>query len=192
MEQFRRDILKGQLKMGEQSSLKVMSDLGYINEKVGHWETARLVSTDHSGQMKSKIVQNVDGSWDDTAHAMECFTEISKMNGRAILNTLNRLAYGGEKQHADGTRSFQMSNLGKMVLTMLSGDKDLLDRRGSELNINAAQNFISPAARKDLEKLLGKDSSIIRTIRSVSGEAQGTRSDAQSIFSMLKSKDIWS
>jgi hypothetical protein len=192
MEGFRRDVLQGELNMGEQSSLKVMSDLGYINERVGHWETARLVNTDSTGQMSSKVKERADGSWDDTDHAIECFTEISKMNGRAVLNTLNRLAYGGERPNADGTRSFEISNLGKMVLTMLSNDKELLTKRGSELNINAAQNFMDPNSKGVVEKLLGKNSSIINTIKEVSGEARGTRADYQSIMALLKSKNIWS
>lgn len=193
MESFRQEILKGKLKMGEQGSLQVLNDIGYINEKIGHWETARLVDTNSNGDMSAKVVQRVDGSWDDTKHAFECFAEISKMNGRTILNTLNRLAYGGEKVRTDGSgRDFEISNLGKMILTMLNGDKDLLAKRGSELNINAAQNFMNPNAKKELMALLGEKSKIFKTIMSVSGEMQGVRSDYETIYSLLKNKGRWS
>ena len=74
---------------------------------------------------------------------------------------------------------------------MLGGDRELLAKRGSELNINAAQNFMTPGAKEQIAVLLGKNSDMFHAIREVSGEVQGIRSDYQSILDSLRARGQW-
>ena len=203
LDKFRREILMGKgspeqvakfgtLRMSEQESLRVQNDISYLNEKIGHWETARTVSTRSNGMLESKIKQRPDGTYDDTDHALEAFAEVTKRNSREILRGLNRLAYGGEKVRADGSgRDFQFSNLGRMLVTMLNNDSGLMAKRSDELNINAAQHFMNPIAMKELGNIIGDTSIFYKAAYNISGAHTGTRSDYEMISKLLKERGVW-
>lgn len=193
LHKFVQEQLVGKLGMNQHEALSAQNDLSYINEKIGHWETARTVKVDIDGSFRSAIKDLGNGKFDDYEHAIEAFAEVTKKSSRDNMRSLNRLAYGGERVRADGSgRDFEFSNLGKMLVTMLNNDESLMRKRSEELNINAAQNFMNPSSKKELELLLGKNSAFVMAAKNVSGEAIGVRADYETISKLIKRKGFWS
>lgn len=101
---FGDEILVGEMGMNRQQMLQVMSDIGYINEDVGHFSTARLVGIKNGVyEWMSEIDQAVT-----VAH------ECSKKEARAFLQRTNRLGYGGEDPKNGG--KFKISLEGQLIL----------------------------------------------------------------------------
>ncbi len=91
------------------TAMALASEISYINEKVGHWETARLIKKE-AGEYK----------WmSEKEHVMSSLAEIMKRNPRDIARKLNRLAYGGERPNVMGGRDFELGKLGMAILKMV-------------------------------------------------------------------------
>ncbi|PIS04942.1 MAG: hypothetical protein COT81_03645 [Candidatus Buchananbacteria bacterium CG10_big_fil_rev_8_21_14_0_10_42_9] len=174
-EKFVNNILVKQLGMGEQSALRLLDDIAYINEDNNQRSGSRLVGTDKTGA-KRLLTQE--------EHNMLVEIEINKANPRAFQQNANRLSYG--YHNADG--SYVIDKFGLNYIA--SNINDIVYRIGrGELNPNALAHF---ALRKDqieeaiktglIDALSGKK--LINAINSKLG--QSVRSDAQSIEESIK------
>ena len=116
--------------MDEQTAYAIENDISYINEGINHWETARAM----------KVENGVYKQLSDQEHVVGALSEIMKMNTREIARAFNRLAFGGEVPKPDGTRTFEITNLGKGILMALGPEIQYhFDR--NEYNKNAVMNL---------------------------------------------------
>ncbi|HCU47479.1 TPA: hypothetical protein DIC39_00215, partial [Patescibacteria group bacterium] len=118
-EQFRQDYLVGKVGMNEQASMALMSDINYMNEELGHNNTARMYGVKGGAYyLKSSEEQ-----------AASTANENLKQDSRRFIQTHNRLGYGYEDP--DGTYNLDLS--GK--LTLAGFQEDFLYRLGrAEVN----------------------------------------------------------
>ncbi|MFH1564236.1 MAG: hypothetical protein ABIC82_00050 [bacterium] len=101
--EFMQKEVIGKMGVDEQKALALSTDVGYINEGVNHWNTARMT-------------KNENGKWrwntqDEQTKA--ALGELLKKNDRQLMHSLNRFGYGEETQHADGSRTFSFTDIGK-------------------------------------------------------------------------------
>jgi len=141
MEAFRKHYLTGKLKMKEQDSIAMMDDVGYIGEGVGHWSIARGYGI-RGGRRYAK-------EWGDQQN--EVYAEQSKLDGRKLFRTLNRLGHGGEVPQLDGTRDYQLEPYAiRRFLTSFEDIKRHIS--GKEYSKSAAEHIAkSPVAIAQLE-----------------------------------------
>ncbi|MFA6322523.1 MAG: hypothetical protein WCX71_03520, partial [Candidatus Buchananbacteria bacterium] len=131
------------LRMNEQQALALESDVSFINEKINHWETARVIDV-KDGKYERMTEQD---------HATAALAEIMKKNPREISRSFNRLAYGGERPNPDGSRNFEASALGVALLRSLGQEiAENIGKTGAEYNKNAVMN-IGQLSNKDLAGL---------------------------------------
>ncbi len=130
MQQFveKELIDKGGYNRGD--AMALASDISYLNEKIGHWETARTVNVEH-GEYK----------WmSEKDHVKAALAEIMKRNPREVARNFNRLAYGGERPNNEGGRDFEMGKLGLSVLKIIGPHIAAQIPKG-EMNPNIIMNL---------------------------------------------------
>ncbi len=154
--------LKGNF--SDKERLQIQNDLGEAAERVGHWDMAKMVGINSKGEMKSLVnkIYNSDGTvkrdargriqYDDMDHATAAYAEVIKMDPQKIVNSMNRLAMGGE----DGSGNFQIASLGKMLYKYLASSGAYEKNTGRILG-NTAANLTSPNIIPILEKLMEND-----------------------------------
>ncbi|MBI3120063.1 MAG: hypothetical protein HYZ08_00440 [Candidatus Kerfeldbacteria bacterium] len=137
MHKFRRDILEGTLGLNTQFAQQIMSDINYINENKGHYNTSRMHAVDEKGLFyeQPKSVQ-----------AATVANELMKGNSRNNWQNTNRLGLGYEDQ-----RGYHLDLTGKLFL--VNNQTDFLYRlpRG-EVNPNLAANLYS--CMDDIKRLI--------------------------------------
>lgn len=139
--------LKNNFSKGER--IQILNDLSELEERVGHWEMAKMVGMNNKGEMESLVQFNKNGTYDDSKHAMAAFAEIMKMDPQRIVNSLNRLAMGGE----DGSGKFQISNLGMMIYKALA-EGGVWKAQENRILTNTASNLADERIIPILEKLV--------------------------------------
>lgn len=160
----------------EHQRLNILNDLGESEERVGHWEMAKMSAMNSKGEMESTVKPIRDSSgkivdYDDTRHAIPAFAEIQKMDPQQAVNRLNRLAYGGED--ADG--NFILSNLGKMIFKAFA-EGGAYQKHTGRIQSNAASNLISPGTLPILRQILYNDQQTSKNVISAlqsRGEGSG-------------------
>lgn len=126
---FVEEELIGKSGWEEQEALSFATDMSYINEKIGHYDTARLTKIER-GKMKWMT---------EDEHVDAASTEIGKLDPQGIARNLNRLAYGGEiYDKQTGEVYFDLSPLGERILKQF-GPK-LADQAG-RMNPNIVLNL---------------------------------------------------
>ena len=153
MHEFREKVLQKTLGMGEQSALEFMGKLSYINESRNHYETARMVGVRNGRQY----------AYSEQEHATAALAEIAKKSPRDILSKLNRLGYGGEIQHPDGSREFVPSLLGLAIMKGL-GHALASAKQFEHINPNAAGKLSDPKVIKIFQQY-GVDPGALRQIQ---------------------------
>jgi len=150
--------------------LRIQNDLGESEERVNHWEMAKMAVMNDQGQMVSSVrakeASEVDASkgetvsgkfvldakgkivFDDRQHVIAAASEIMKLDPQKNVATLNRLAMGGE----DGNGVFQISDLGRVLTKILSSSGVIVGQR-ARLQNNLAINLSLPHIQKELERL---------------------------------------
>jgi len=140
--------LKGNF--SEKDRVQIENDLGELEERVGHWEMAKMCGVNPKGEMESYIKEMKDENgnimkdkngrtrYDDSQHAMNAYAEVIKFDPQKIVNSMNRLAMGGE----DGSGKFHISNLGKMIFHYLASSDAYTLNSGRILG-NTAANLVS-------------------------------------------------
>jgi len=139
----------------EKERVKIENDLGESEERVGHWEMAKMCGMNSRGEMESyvKEMRNNKGEimrygkghpkegqimYDDSSHAVAAYAEILKFDPQKVVNSMNRLAMGGE----NGDGQFEISNLGLMIFKYLASSGAYVKNEGRILG-NTAANLIS-------------------------------------------------
>lgn len=107
--------------------MELANDLTYIHERIGHWETGRMMKYNAK---KGGLDWMTEEEWVKTRLA-----ELSKMNPRQIAQ-FNRLSYGGEIPLPQGGRKFKMSPLGVGILMTFGRELSRTIQRG-EMDPNA-------------------------------------------------------
>jgi hypothetical protein len=155
--------LKG-AKFSPQEKLQIQNDYGEAAERVGHWDMAKLVGINSKGEMESLVRALKDNTgalkrdalgriqYDDSDHATAAYAEVMKMDPQKILNSLNRLAMGGE----DGRGKYQISNLGKMIYRNLASG-GIFEAHQGRLLSNTAANLSSPDIIAILKEIMKDD-----------------------------------
>lgn len=136
----------------DREKLQILNDLGESEERVGHWEMAKMCGMNAKGEMESLVTKKADGTYDDMRHAEEAYAEIIKMDPQKILNSLNRLAMGGE----NGSGQFELANLGKMLYKNLASGGVFKAQAGRMLG-NTAANLSSPEIVRQLREIMSHD-----------------------------------
>lgn len=155
MQEFGKKVLQEQLGMKNQEMLHFLSDVGYINEAVGHYETSRMVGVDR-GVARFNTPED---------HAAQVSNENLKKNSRNFLQNTNRLGFGGE--HPDTGYKITMS--GMLTLSGL-GDGEIVNRisRG-EFNPSLLSKLASDV--EGLQKMVKKGLLKQRTVDLIKKEA---------------------
>lgn len=142
LNQFRKEILEGQLGLDEQAALQYQNDLSFGAERVNHWDSARTVGYDVNTRRFYELSAK--------EHTEAALAEMLKIDNQVSARSFNRLAYGGESVTPDGVRKFEISDLGKQfLLTAQNGLTSVMNR----FNINAAKNFSEPQNLAVLDEL---------------------------------------
>jgi len=138
---FRKYYLMKNLGMDDESSKAMMDDVGYIGEGIGHWSMSRAHTL--------KGGRRVNQSWEDQQD--EVYAEQSKVDGRRLFRTYNRLAWGGEVPQMDGTRRFQFSPYA--LRRWLTSYQSIYDGhiKNNEFSKSQAEHFVNPVAMAQLE-----------------------------------------
>jgi len=144
--------LKGK-QFKDDSRLRILNDLSESEERVGHWEMAKMVGVNDKGKLESLVKPTIsaDGKvteWDDSEHAVAAASEIAKMDPQKIVLMLNRLAYGGE----DAGGTFQLSTLGRVLAKMLDNSGAYESQKG-RIQSNIATNLTQPHILEELRKM---------------------------------------
>ncbi|KKU25409.1 MAG: hypothetical protein UX39_C0030G0002 [Candidatus Magasanikbacteria bacterium GW2011_GWA2_46_17] len=158
LNEFREEVLQGQLGLGEQEALQFQNDVSYTAEGVGHWASARTVGYN--------VTQGKYYAMDEEEHTKTALAEIMKMQPRQIVSSLNRLAYGGEVQNAEGRRSFEIDKLGEAIVIAA---QNVIAKEIGHMQVNVATNLSDPRSMVALRELVrqGKiESNILRQIQS--------------------------
>lgn len=152
---------KGLTGFSQEGRLQIMNDLGESEERVNHWDMAKMVGMNSKGEMESLVREKKDASgntlkdakgktvYDDTDHAAASYAEIMKMDPQKVATSLNRLAYGGE----DGSGKFQLATLGKMLYKALAENGTYIKQEG-RVQTNLASNLSDPSIIPILQQLL--------------------------------------
>ncbi len=118
----------------KQQMLSYANDIAYINEAIGHWNTARVAGMDN-------------GRWrwySEKEHVAAATVEISKRGSRDIVTKLNRLAFGGEGP----SRIFELEALGAALLRQNAVNWTEQERLILEhMNMNLAQDLLGDERR---------------------------------------------
>jgi hypothetical protein len=148
----------------KQERIQLENDLGELEERVGHWEMAKMCGVNAKGEMESYIKEIKDDKgqtmrdkkgrimYDDSQHATHAYAEVLKFDPQKIVNSMNRLAMGGE----DGSGEFQISNLGKMLYKYLASSGAYEKNTGRIIG-NTAANLISGQNLEILKDLMKHD-----------------------------------
>lgn len=164
--------LSGRFSQAER--IQILNDLGETEERVGHWDMAKMAGVNSKGDMESLVKEKKDANGntylDDTEHATHAYAEVIKMDPQKIVNSLNRLAFGGE----DGHGQFQISNLGKMIFKYLASSEAYEKNPGRILG-NTAANLCSPNVVPTLEKLMENDMQKFNKVISILKERSQTK-----------------
>jgi len=141
MHKFFNEKMVKELGMNKQEAYEFETDLGYINEKIGHWETARMGVVDEiTGAVRQAT---------EKEHVAMANIEMKKRGARDIGRNSNRLAYGGEIEAIlpDGTtqRIFHLTESGIKALRDFAGG---FVENMYEYNVNAAQVLADLEARE--------------------------------------------
>ena len=189
--------LKGNFSDKERT--KILNDLGESEERVGHWEMAKMASVNSRGELESNIKamrdpqtgevmkdKNGRTMWDDSAHAVAAYAEVLKFDPQKVVNSMNRLAMGGED--ADG--NFQISNLGLMIFKYLASS-GAYEKNSGRIMGNTAASLVSGENIKLLREVM-KDEPVkaeltINLIQEKAGSGTGGGSFlAKAAFEHLK------
>lgn len=120
-----------------------------------------MCGVNSKGQMESYIKEMKDANgkvmkddkghtmYDDSQHAIAAYAELLKFDPQKVVNSMNRLAMGGE----DGAGVFKVSNLGKMLFKYLATSDAYVKNEGRILG-NTAANLMSGDNPKVLEKVM--------------------------------------
>lgn len=156
--------LKG-AKFSPDERLQIQSDYAEAAQHVGHWDMAKLVGTNSKGEMESLVRAIKDNTgaikrdalgraqYNDMDHATAAYAEVIKMDPQKIVNSLNRLAMGGE----DGKGQYQIANLGKMIYRNLASG-GVFEAQKSRVLSNLAANLSSPNVLPVLKEIMKDDS----------------------------------
>ncbi len=143
----------------ESEILRIQNDLGEFEERVGHWETAKMAVMNNKGELVSSIRPVIkDGKFvldnngqivfDDTDHVLAAAAEVMKLDPQKNVAMLNRLAMGGED--ADG--KFQISNLG-LVLTKIFDSSGVFKAQANRIQNNLAINLSLPWVQEKMKQV---------------------------------------
>lgn len=168
--------------------LQLLNDLGESEERVNHWEMAKMAMMNDQGQMVSTVqtkkVEDVDASkgervdgnyvrdkkghivFDDKEHVLAAAAEVVKGDPQKNVINLNRLAMGGE----DANGEFQLSNLGRVLTSMFDKSGAFESQKGRIQN-NLAINLSLPGIQEELRKI-GVSEDTIKTLIAKSGVGQ--------------------
>jgi hypothetical protein len=184
---------KGLVGFSGSGKLQVLSDLAESEERVNHWDMAKMVAMDSKGQMESlvKEIKKPDGTveYDDIDHATAAYAEVMKMDPQQAVIKLNRLAYGGE----DGRGDFQIASLGKMLYKALAEGDAYTNNKG-RIQSNAAANLSSENIIPILRKILANDqakSNEVISLLKLRGSGKGEVSfKAGDMAAWLRNSDV--
>lgn len=149
LRQFITQDMAGSGLFNEREGLMLQNDLSEAAERVGHWEMAKTVGMNEKGEMESLVKQGAGGKWDDKNHVLAAAAEIYKIDPQVIARTLNRLAMGGEIPDGKGGRSFELSNLGVLLLHGLS---DTFANHEKRMLQNVFANLSQPQVVKQMKE----------------------------------------
>jgi len=190
LHQFVQNEIVGSGLMSKDEGLQLMNDIGEAAERVGHWDTAKTVGVNEVGQLVSLVKEIKDSAgnitgYDDSRHALASASEIYKIDPQAVMRQLNRLSFGGERPNADGTRTFELSTLGKILTKGMS--KAFIDHKNRIL-ANTAFNLAQPHIQEIMVKI-GVDPDAIKQIVDRGG-SEGRSNSPGDILKDLKSKNL--
>jgi len=155
------DGLKG---FSDYERLQVLNDLGESEERVNHWEMAKMIGMNDKGEMESfvKAIKDSTGKitgYDSSRHTAAAFNEIQKMDPQQAVIRLNRLAYGGE----DAEGNFHIADLGKLIFKSLS-EGGAYEKNESRIQANAAANLMSPDVVPVLKSILSANQKLADSV----------------------------
>ncbi len=163
----------------ENEILRIQNDLGESEERVGHWEMSKMAAMNDKGEFVSSVrpktdaqtgefVRNKEGQieFDDCDHVIAAASEVTKMDPQKILNSLNRLAVGGENGHGQ----FELANLGRVLIKILDR-ANTFKAQGSRMQNNLARNLSSPEIMKELMEVLQISPDSAKVINERGGES---------------------
>ncbi|MBI4359656.1 MAG: hypothetical protein HY564_00995 [Candidatus Jacksonbacteria bacterium] len=133
--QFVKDTMIGQLGMDEQEALGFQSDIAYLAEDRNHWGVARSV-----GSKYGKLVQK-----NPIEQGKAVANELIKRPPIDVLQSLNRLGWGGENAYYDG---YEMGLYTLPVLKSLASSIPWALQRG-QFNTNSVFNLFG---REEIRK----------------------------------------
>ncbi len=174
--------LKGKFSAKERT--KIENDLGESEERVGHWEMAKMAGVNAKGELESyikemrdangKIMKDKNGRimYDDSQHAIHAYAEVIKFDPQKIVNSMNRLAMGGE----NGAGQFEISNLGLMIFKFLAS-AGAYEKNSGRILGNTAANLISGNNEQLLKRVMAdqpeKGEVNIKLMHTVGGSPSG-------------------
>lgn len=170
--------------------LNILNDLGESEERVNHWEMAKMAGVNSKGEMESLVrpIKDTNGNvtgYDTSRHTAAAFNETQKMDPQQAVIRLNRLAYGGED--ADG--NFHIADLGKLIFKSLA-EGGAYQKHSSRIQANAAANLVSPGTLPVLKQILNQDKKmakeVVDALKSRGETADGTSSQTSSMMNWLQ------
>lgn len=180
-------------KFSKEDRIQILNDLGESEERVGHWETAKMVGMNSKGDMESLVKFKTGDKgkiidYDDSGHAKAAFAEVMKMDLQKIVGSLNRLAMGGE----DGKGEFQISNLGKMIYKALASGGVWEGQKG-RIQINLASNLAGGNVVPILQRIMKADEkNSAASIGAIRGRSGGGTANPDQTKGSVKDAGEWS
>lgn len=188
LHRFIQEQMIGKGIMSEKEGLQLQSDLSETAERVNHWDMAKTVGVDAFGELVSLVKKDKKtGRWDDTAHANAAAAEIFKIDPQGIMRMLNRLAFGGETPNADGTRTFNLSTLGSVLLSCLD---TVFEDHGKRLLKNTAMNLAQPHVMEQIRNYTDASEITINTINSRAISKSGEYLSGAGVVEKIKNRGL--
>lgn len=137
-----------ELGLSEQVAYTIGNDISFKCERVNHYDQARSYIKDPVTGLYRKATED--------EHVAACIAEIGKLDGRKVSRDFNRLAYGGEKQLADGTRIFKIEQLGIEIIGKFWDSMVGFIKKG-EFNKNVLEKLYSVIGTLEKDKRIPRE-----------------------------------
>jgi hypothetical protein len=175
----------------EQLALGLQNDIGEIAKETGHWELAETTDISKTGKLRSIITEQKDENgnieYDLKEHTIRAHVEFSKRDNRRMMQNTNRLGIGSENGE---TGEFEISDLGRLILLNLSKNHEFITKRINELNPNLLSTITRPKVRKQVEKIIGKNSVLYQKLDDMVGERGAIKDTGAATESLIGYDEI--